>query len=326
MVSPSAFIVRAWSNDSGWLALLRPLEWLYRGAVRLRRHCYRTGLLPTYRPDKPVVVVGNLSVGGTGKTPVVIALVEALRRQGLRAGVVCRGYGARIRTVPHTVNDSSSPDDCGDEALLIHRRAQCPCVAAPSRVAAAKTLLRDFAVDVVISDDGLQHHALARDIEIVMYDARSGFGNGRCLPAGPLREPLSRLNAVDFILARGSSGDGNGVRYRPDGLINIRSGEHRDVTPLGVGAEVYAVAGVGQPELFFDSLRALGFTLRTRSFPDHHRYRAADFSRLTDKPILMTEKDAVKCRDLVGVDAWYLEVSAVLPEPVIAAVVSLVKR
>lgn len=317
---------RAWYEDSWWLHVLLPLEWLYRGMTAVRRACYRWGLLATYRPEKPVVVVGNINVGGTGKTPVVIALIEALHRRGIRAGVICRGHGGRGGRFTHVVNESSSPAVCGDEALVIHKRTNCPCVAALSRVDAVRTLLREFAVDVVICDDGLQHYALARDVEIVMYDAEAGFGNGRCLPAGPLRETVHRLESADFVLARHGATVGDSVRYRVDGLINVQSGQLRDASPRGMGAGVYAVAGIGQPDAFFSTLRALGFSLQVRRFPDHHSYRAGDLSSCTDKPILMTEKDAVKCRALVGDNAWYLKVSAMLPEAVITAVVSLVKR
>jgi tetraacyldisaccharide 4'-kinase len=317
---------RAWHHDAWWLHLLRPLEWAYRAVSALRRVCYRRGYLATYRPEKPVVIVGNINVGGTGKTPVVIALVEALHRYGIRAGVVCRGYGASCREFPHVVGADSTPEQCGDEALLIHTRTQCPCVAAPSRVVAVQTLLRDFAVDVVISDDGSQHYALERDLEIIVYDALSGFGNGRCLPAGPLREPMRRLESADFVLARHGTCVGNRVCYRVDGLMNVLSAQPRDASPQGFGDDVYAVAGVGQPEQFLSSLSELGFTPQSRVFPDHHRYSAGDLSALTEMPILMTEKDAVKCRALVGDNAWYLKVSADLPESVIAAVVSLVTR
>jgi len=323
MASPLAFFVRAWYEDAGWLYLLRPLEWCYRGAMALRSACYRQELVPSFRPAKPVVIVGNLTVGGTGKTPVVIALVEALHRRGIRAGVVGRGYGARGAAFPHSVTRHSTPGDCGDELLLIHRRTGCPCIAAPARVAAVQMLLRDYCVDIVICDDGLQHYALQRDLEIVLYDAQLGFGNGRCLPAGPLREPVQRLRTADFVLAR--HGGRAGVIYRLDGLVNVMSGEVRDASSRALGADVHAMAGIGQPGQFFSALRRLGFTPSIRVFPDHHHYRARDLSGLDDRPVLMTEKDAVKCRALVGDNAWYLKVSAILPETVVDAVAALAR-
>jgi tetraacyldisaccharide 4'-kinase len=308
------------------LRLLWPLEWLYRAVTSLRRSCYRSGILATYRAPKPVVIVGNIHLGGTGKTPVVVALVEALHRQGILAGVVCRGYGGEGGRIPHIVSADLDPSKCGDEALLVHLRTGSPCVAAPSRVAAVQALLHDFDVDVVICDDGLQHYALERDMEIVLYDAQSGFGARRCLPVGPLRESITRLESVDFVLAKHGADTSTRVSYRVDGLVNVISGGFRDASPLGLGVDVYAVAGIAQPTQFFNALRDCGFVPHLRIFPDHHRFRAEDFSELTDKPILMTEKDAVKCRTLVGQNAWYLKISAELPGSVIGAVVSLVRR
>jgi tetraacyldisaccharide 4'-kinase len=163
-------------------------------------------------------------------------------------------------------------------------------------------------------------------MEIVLYDARAGFGNGRCLPAGPLREPLSRLNSVDFVLARGLDDSASGVRLRIDALVNVRTGEQRPAAPVSVGETVYAVAGVGQPDLFFDALGACGFSVEKQSYPDHYTYSAEDFVALADRPIIMTEKDAVKCHGLAGDNAWYLKVSAILPGAVIESVLALVHR
>jgi len=319
-------LVDAWYNGAWWLWLLRPLEWLFRAIAALRRAAYRYGLIATYRPRVPVVVVGNITVGGTGKTPVVVALVESLQQQGIRAGVVSRGYGASQNTRPHVVGEQSEARDCGDEALLIYRRTACPCVVAASRSDAVRVLLEKYQIDLIISDDGLQHYALARDLEIVMYDADSAFGNGLCLPAGPLREPLARLTSVDFVLARGSDDPVSGVAYQQDMLVNLASEEERPVSTGSIGSSVFAVAGLARPALFLEALDKLGFKLEARLYPDHHPYSAADFSGLQEKPIIMTEKDAVKCRGLVGGDAWYLQISAVLPTAVVQAVVALAGR
>lgn len=318
-------LVHAWYSGAWWLWLLRPFEFLFRGLVATRRQLYRRGLLSSYRPGKPVVIVGNITVGGTGKTPVVIALIEALREQGIAAGVVSRGYGASTGVFPHTVSDSSSAADCGDEPLLIYRRTRCPCVVAPSRPAAVRALLDQFAVDVVLSDDGLQHYALARDMEIAVLDAQAAYGNGFCLPAGPLREPRSRLQSVDFLLYRGSDDPVTGVLYTPDYLVNIATGEQRAVSPDTIGSSVYAIAGIGQPQQFFESLRQLGFLAEQHVFADHHAYSATDFYGFRDKPIIMTEKDAVKCGEFVTGNAWYLRISARLPDAVPLAVAALVR-
>jgi tetraacyldisaccharide 4'-kinase len=316
-------ITGAWYSGAWWLWLLRPLELLFRLVTFVRRSLYRLGLLKVYRPDKPVVVVGNITVGGTGKTPVVIALVEALQAAGLRPGVVSRGYGATGGLFPHWVSVASSAADCGDEPLLIFRRTGCPCVVSPSRPDAVRALLTGTPVDVVISDDGLQHYALARDMEIAVVDARRGTGNGFCLPAGPLREPRSRLESVDFVLYRGGDEPDVAVRYELDGLVNIVSGERRALAAEAFPGPVNAVAGIGQPEQFFHSLRAAGLDVEPHVFPDHHVYSAADLSPLGDRPIIMTEKDAVKCAAIAGNNAWYLQMSARLPDALVRAVVSL---
>jgi tetraacyldisaccharide 4'-kinase len=316
-------LVAAWYRGAWWLLLLRPLECLFRLLVALRRWLYGSGLLSVYRAPVPVVVVGNITVGGTGKTPVVIALVEALQARGVTVGVVSRGYGARRMAGSYLVDACSRAQDCGDEALLIHRRTGCPCAVSPSRPEAARALLAAAPVQLILSDDGLQHYALARDMEIAVLDAARGAGNGLCLPAGPLREPLSRLQGVDRVLYRGSDDPDNGVRYRAVALVNVASGEQRPVAPDRPGESVHAMAGIGQPDQFFASLAALGFQVQPHPFGDHHDYSAADFRGMADKPIIMTEKDAVKCRTLAGANAWYLQIEAQLPPALAEAVAAL---
>lgn len=319
-------LVNAWYGGACWLWLLRPLEALFRSLAAVRRGLYRHQLLGVYRAPVPVVVVGNICVGGTGKTPVVIALVESLQQLGLRPGVVSRGYGAGRSRVPLRVRADSPAARCGDEPLLIHRRTGCPCVVARRRTRAVQALLAGDDVDIVISDDGLQHYALARDLEIALVDARRGIGNGFCLPAGPLREPRQRLDAADFVLYRGSVEPRRGVRYAVDCLVNIDSGEQRAATPAALATEVVAVAGIAQPDQFVDTLVALGFEPARHFFADHHRYTAADFTELAQQPIIMTEKDAVKCAGLAGANAWYLKITARLPAAVTDAVVALARR
>ena len=313
----------AWYRGAWWLWLLRPLEMVFRGGAALRRQLYRSGLLTVYQPERPVVVVGNITVGGTGKTPIVIALLEDLQQRGLRPGVVSRGYGARAPAAPLIVTGESEANECGDEPLLIVRRTGCPCVISPSRPDAVRTLLAAFDVDLVISDDGLQHYALARDLEIAVIDARVGLGNGFCLPAGPLREPPARLAGVDFVLYRGSTDPVNGVTYESEALVNLQSGERLPVAPGTLGRDVHAVAGIGQPQQFFDTLRAAGFVVESHPFPDHHRYSTADFAGLADKPVIMTEKDAVKCGGIVSDSTWYLRIRARLPGPLVDRVAAL---
>ncbi|MEH6582845.1 MAG: tetraacyldisaccharide 4'-kinase [Halioglobus sp.] len=319
-------LVAAWYRGAWWLWLLRPLEFLFRGIAAVRKGLYHSGVLSRTQPDKPLVVVGNITVGGTGKTPVVLALIEYLQSQGLRPGLVSRGYGATRKVFPHTVSLNSSAADCGDEALLIFQRTGCPCVVAPSRPDAVHQLLRDFTIDVILSDDGLQHYALGRDMEIAVLDESRGVGNGFCLPAGPLREPVSRLRSVDHVLYRGSDDSEQGVRYTPECLVNLSTGEERPLNPENLSEKIYAVAGIGQPEQFFNSLSEMGFTVDDRVFDDHHAYRAEDLAPLSDKPIIMTEKDAVKCREFATGNTWYLKISAVIPVQVQQSVAALATR
>tara|TARA_R110001599_G_scaffold325504_1_gene537640 strand:- start:9047 stop:10027 length:981 start_codon:yes stop_codon:yes gene_type:complete len=319
-------LVRAWYCGAWWLLLLRPVEAVFRCAVAVRRGLYRSGLMSTYRAPVSVVVVGNITVGGTGKTPVVIALVESLQKQGVRVGVISRGYGALGLVAPLQVTADSNAAQCGDEPLLIYRRTRCPCWVAPSRAAAAQALLAVEEVDLLISDDGLQHCALERDMEIVLLDSERGTGNGFCLPAGPLRESAVRLQTVDYVLYRNGPDPGHAVQYVSTGLINLASGQQRPVKPTELVRDVHAVAGLGQPAQFFASLRSLGFTVAEHRFPDHHNYSASDFVGMQDKPIIMTEKDAVKCRGLVGDNAWYLTIDAQLPAAVTSAVLALARN
>lgn len=310
-------LVRAWYARAAWLWLLRPLEMLYRLVILVRRWSFRAGLRAVYRAPVPVVVVGNITVGGTGKTPVVIALVEALQARGLRPGVVSRGYGAAAGAVyPHRVGADSSAADCGDEPLLIYQRTGAPCVVAPDRPAAVRALLAAESIDLVLCDDGLQHYALARDLEIALLDAQRLLGNGFCLPAGPLREPAGRLREVDWVLHRGGSDADTGIRYAIDGLLPLLPSS--EVPPPAPGDAVHAVAGIGQPAQFFASLEAMGYRVTGHGFADHHAFVADDFAGLGDQPVIMTEKDAVKCRALAGpggtgANLWYLKISARLP-------------
>lgn len=301
-----------WYSASGLTVLLRPLSWLYRGIVMLRYAAYRTGLLRRRQVAVPVIIVGNITVGGTGKTPLVIWLVELLRREGYRPGVVSRGYRGRARHWPQQVRPDSDPDMVGDEPVVISRRTQCPVAVGPDRVAAAEALLRYNDVDVVISDDGLQHYALERDIEIVVIDGVRRFGNRLCLPAGPLREPVSRLARADFLVVNGGSA------LRGEFPMSMQPGRLRSVRNSDValepenfpGKHVHAVAGIGNPDRFFRQLRQLGFTLIEHPFPDHHAFRAQDLVFGDDLPVIMTEKDAVKCRRFCGDNCWYLPIEA----------------
>jgi len=314
-------LTRLWYRDSAGFSWLAPLAWLFGAVVRLRRYAYAHGWLESRRAGKPVIVVGNLTVGGTGKTPLVAWLAQSLSATGLRVGIVSRGYG-RSERAPQAVHAETSWREVGDEPVLLHQLTGCDTVVAQDRLAGAQELVAR-GVDVVISDDGLQHLRLARDCEIVVVDGARGFGNGRLLPAGPLREPASRARQVNLIVVNGVpehasllAGDGKlpaatlqmaligGNAHRLDGFGGPQ--------PLGHfrGTPVHAVAGIGNPQRFFRDLRACGLEVIEHPFPDHHPFVAADLTFNDELPVLMTQKDAVRCRSLVTARLWFVPVSA----------------
>ncbi len=295
---------------SAWL--LAPLSWLYCGVMRLRRLGYRAGWLRSYRLPVAVVVAGNLTVGGTGKTPLVLALVQLLRERGWSPGIITRGYGGKSESWPQRVLPDSDPNELGDEPVLLARRAGCVVAAGPDRVAAARLALREGACNILIADDGLQHYRLARDLEIAVVDGQRGLGNRRCLPAGPLREPPERLVAVDLIVSNGGS-DGYRMHLVADSAVNLRDATlERSLAEFSGPQGVTAVAGIGNPGRFFTLLRGLGIRVDERPYPDHYRFSAADSADWPPGPVLMTEKDAVKCATFAGADHWVVPVQAEL--------------
>ena len=316
-------LLEAWYRGSPWLWLLRPLEFLFRAVAALRRWAYRVRLFGTYYPSRPVAVVGNITLGGTGKTPVVMAIVEALASRGQRVGVVTRGYGSQANHYPLVVGPQTSASECGDEALLLYRRTGCPVVVDPDRAAGARYLEASFDVDLILADDGLQHYGLGRNMEIVLIDSQLGLGNGFCLPAGPLREPPSRLARVDAVLYRGGSDPENSVTYAVEGLVNLKSGDEARLGGDALGQEVHALAGIGQPEQFFQTLEAAGLNIVRHVYADHHGFEASELTALADRPVIMTEKDAVKCLSFASSNHWYLKISARLPKGLVDQVSAL---
>lgn len=293
--------------------LLRPCSWIYRGAIAVRQAAYRSGLKKVRRFPVPIVVVGNITVGGNGKTPLVIYLANLLTQQGFRPGLVSRGYGGNSRHYPLTVTADCDPRVVGDEAVLLAQRTGCPMVVAPNRPQAVATLLAQTDCDVIISDDGLQHTALGRDIEIVVVDSRRRFGNGLCLPAGPLREPVARLANVDFIVACGNAlADEYEMQLAPTWMVNVANPAMKCPVVSFAKERVHAVAGIGNPDRFFQTLNDLSIHSENHPFPDHHRFSLADFQFKDDLPVLMTEKDAVKCQGFAEPHWWYLTVNAAL--------------
>lgn len=301
------WLLARWYGSPGILWLLWPLELLVRAIAASRARRVRRD------PPVPVIVVGNLAVGGSGKTPLVIWLAEALRARGHRVGIVSRGYGGN-GPFPLYVGVQTDPVACGDEPALIARQTGLPVVVGPDRVAALLRLVEQ-GVDVVVSDDGLQHVALPRTVEIVVVDAQRGHGNGHCLPVGPLREPLSRLHAVDFVVSNGDQLPGSVPMVLQPRVFRRVGDPQIELSPDGFmachGARVSAVAGIGNPSRFFATLRQLGFVPAEHPFPDHHHYSVAELA--LPSPVVMTSKDAVKCAGLVGADAWYLDIAVQLP-------------
>lgn len=303
------FINRLWYQRYPLFYLLIPFSAVYCGIIYLRRMLYKKGIRAVTRLPVPVIIVGNISVGGCGKTPLVVKLAQLLQDNKWRAGIVSRGYGGKARHYPAIVTADSDPKQMGDEPVLIAQRTNCPVVVAPQRVAAAQLLLGEFECDIIISDDGLQHYALGRDIEIAVIDGERRFGNGYCLPAGPLRELRSRLNEVDYVMVKGQkSSQHYTMSTKPVDFINIKDPEQQKSASYFYDKPVHAVAGIADPQQFFTSLVGLGIHAVEHSFPDHYHFQASDLHFAEDAIVIMTEKDKVKCQQFAQANYWYLPV------------------
>lgn len=318
-----------------WLfILLLPLSLLFAVVVALRRVAYRTGLLRSIRVTRPTIVIGNITVGGTGKTPFVIWLAALLQAKGLRVGIVLRGYGGTSPQWPREVDAGTSSEEVGDEAVLLATRTGAIVVAGPDRVAAAQCVV-ELGADVVVSDDGLQHYRLARDIEIAVMDEYRGLGNRLLLPAGPLREPASRLKSVD-LLVRTQRASATGriaaevaarqvvVKAQLADVVSLTTGERRTLEAFR-GGPVHALAGIGNPAAFFSALVGAGLTVDARALPDHAALTHDDIRFADDAPVLMTEKDAVKCRTIADERHWAVRLETQMSESDAALVSSLVE-
>jgi len=307
--------IQSWLNEI-WYERAAPPWWLvplsqiYRAASALRRFAYAKGLRRSTRLSRPVVIVGNLSVGGTGKTPLVCWLVAQLAQRGFKPGVVTRGFGGSSRH-PRLIESTDDPVVVGDETILLARRTRVPIAIGRDRPAASRLLI-GAGCDVIVSDDGLQHYALARDCEIVVVDGDRGFGNGRLLPAGPLRESPARLSGVDAVVLNGGRvpiARAMRMRLEAGSAIALKGGGAKTIGEFA-GRRVHAVAGIGNPRRFFDMLRSLGIEVVAHPFPDHAHLRTEDISFADECPVFMTEKDAVKCAAIAGPQHWYVPVSA----------------
>ncbi|WP_127957974.1 tetraacyldisaccharide 4'-kinase [Serratia microhaemolytica] len=324
-------IERIWSGRSPLYLLLLPLSWLYGLVSTLIRLSYRYGWRASWRAPVPVVVVGNLTAGGNGKTPLVIWLVQQLQQQGYRVGVVSRGYGGKAEHYPLLVGPETTSEQAGDEPVLIYQRTAAAMSIAPQRVAAVQALLERHQVDIVITDDGLQHYALQRDFELVVIDGVRRFGNGWWLPAGPMRERASRLQQVDACVTNGGTAQPGEIAMQllPQSAVNLLTGERRPVVEL---QRVVAMAGIGHPARFFTTLAQLAVNVEQQvPFADHQAYTLAQLSTLAgdEQVLLMTEKDAVKCRTFAQANWWYLPVDAQLPvaqgERLVQRIIALIK-
>jgi tetraacyldisaccharide 4'-kinase len=301
--------VKFWASRGVLAWALWPASLAFRAAVALRRLLYWMRLLRSEHPGIPVVVVGNLTVGGSGKTPLVIWIAEHLRKQGWTPAIVSRGYGAKIQT-PRAATIADDAAEVGDEPILISRRSGCPVWVGADRIAVCRALRAAHPdADVLILDDGLQHYALRRDLEIAVVDAR-GFGNGFLLPAGPLREPPSRLRSVDAVVSHGAALKGYAMKLDGDTFHRMTDAADRRSASAFAGQQVHAVAGIGEPNRFFVHLGKLGIKVRPHPFPDHHAFTPRELEFGDDAPVVMTEKDAVKLRRAARANWWVLPVTA----------------
>lgn len=296
-----------------WLTvLLLPFSWLFRGLVALRIFLYRLHFKKITRFSVPIIVVGNITIGGTGKTPLVIWLARFLAAQGFRPGIVSRGVGGKKHSLPYWIGENADPKIVGDEAILLARRGRCPVVIGVDRVAAVKELVSRTNCNVVIADDGLQHYRLGRSIEIAVVDGERQLGNKKFLPAGPLRESPKRLNKVDFIVQQNAKQGKFVMQLQGNYLFSLQDKDKQMSIESLQNHTVHAVAGIGHPERFFTFLRAYGLQIIEHVFPDHYLYQAVDFNFADHLPILMTEKDAVKCEKFADERWWYVPVEAKL--------------
>ncbi len=306
-------MIKRWYGSPGILWALLPFEWLYRLITLFRRMFYARGWFNLVDLPVPIIVVGNISVGGTGKTPMVEALCRHLQARGWHPGIVSRGYASERRE-PRPVHGHDTARLVGDEPLLLANRLGVPVYVGADRVKVVQRILSDHPqLDIILSDDGLQHLAMKRTLEIVVLDGQRLLGNGHCLPVGPLREPTAHLhgNSDRWLVIHGAAHsswpEASLMRLKMLSLRPVRDGDFVQVPPAP--SKIAAIAGVGHPGRFFSQLRSLGYDVEEHSFPDHHPYTADDFMEI-DKPILMTEKDAVKCREIAPAGSAYLPVEA----------------
>ncbi len=323
----SRYLLDIWYKDHFIGTALLPLGFLYSDFAKFHRWLYKIGHYKSENLSVPVIVVGNITVGGTGKTPLCIHLAKLLTKEGYRVGIISRGYGGETTT--KMVLPTSKISEVGDEALLIIQQTDCPMAVGAKRAEAGKFLLKNTPCDVILADDGLQHYALKRDIEIAVIDGDRRFGNNICLPAGPLREPIERLNSVDFVVVNGEPAENTAwhewqMQLMGDITINLKTGEKKPLTEFK-NVSCHAIAGIGNPERFFKQLEKAGISKRTdHSFPDHHVF-TADEIVFKNECVFMTQKDAVKCQNFATENHWVVPVTVHLSAEFTANFLTLFK-
>lgn len=300
-----------WYNVNAVALLLWPVSLLFKALVWCRKLAYKTGLFKSFKVSKPVVIVGNISVGGTGKTPLIIELCKLLADMKLTVGIISRGYGGN-GSWPHQLTESSLASVSGDEPVQLFQRTGLAIVVGPDRVEDAELLCKNNNVDIILADDGLQHYRLQRDLELVVVDQERQFGNGFCLPAGPLREPVSRLGKDSWCIYNG--GDQKySFLIKPDYVQCITSGKKENLQYFA-NTTVHAVAGIGNPQRFFNMLKDNGIAVIEHAFKDHHQFTRDDLMFNDDLPVLMTEKDSVKCKNIDNENLWYVAIEVSLSD------------
>ena len=316
----TSYLEKAWYKKSSWLWILWPLSLITKKISEKRLKKFLSGKTKPWKPDIPVIVVGNIVAGGTGKTPFVIWLAKKLTNLGYKPGVISRGYGGKAKKYPLVLDESTKVKMSGDEPRLIFHNAKVPVYVSPNRVQAAKRMVEDTECDVIISDDGLQHYALGRDVEIVIFDGSRGVGNKLCLPAGPLREPIERIDSVDFIVSSHTTLLEQGIKenvimkFKATEWERLSDKKRVSLDSWPLGRIVHGVAGIGNPSKFFITLKELGFEVIEHSFPDHYQFMEEDLTFSYQLPIVMTEKDAARCRKIINKNIWVLKIEANLPE------------
>ncbi len=321
------WVNKFWYEDYYLASWLSPLAYLYIDIVRFRRFLYRQGFLKSRRFSVPVIIVGNITVGGTGKTPLVIWLAQQLQQAGFKPGIVTRGYGGNSDHYPLMVDKNTNTEYAGDEAVLIATKTTCPIAAASVRTDAIQRLLETKDCDIILADDGLQHYALQRDIEIIVIDGKRRFGNNFFLPCGPLREPQERVKEVDFVIINGGQPQDEEIlmTLSADSAINLVTQESKKLSDPYF-KNCHALAAIGHPQRFFDLLATFGLNTTNHPFADHHPFKKRQINFKDQLPILMTEKDAIKCRKFASEQHWVVPVQPQLPNTFFNQLLTLIKQ